>query len=234
MRPDETIRCLDELIQSRSILAHPFYQAWRRGELTRRQLATYASVYYPHVAAFPGYLERASDRANDPAVRAELADNLRDERGKPAPHNELWLDFAEEMGADRAMVATATPTSAAARTVETFNTVTSGDTAGAIAALYAYESQQPEVAKEKLGGLRDLYAVTNPRALTYFEVHAEADVLHSEGERKAIESCLAAGASHEAVLISAGTALDAYWGLLDGICEDAGVACTPNGATATT
>src|SRR3954466_14670944 len=90
MRPDETIRCLDELIQSRSILAHPFYQAWRRGELTTRQLATYATVYFSHVAAFPGYLERASHRADDPLVRAELADNLSDERGNPAPHNELW------------------------------------------------------------------------------------------------------------------------------------------------
>ena len=65
--------------------------------------------------------------------------------------------------------------------------------------------------------------MTSPRALAYFEVHAEADIHHSEGERNAIMTCLAEGASHESVLESAGRALDAYWGLLDGVCVEAGI-----------
>ena len=223
MTPDETIRCLDELIQSRSILAHPFYQAWQRGELTREQLATYATVYYPHVAAFPGYLKRAIDRTADAQIRAELSDNLDDELTNPVAHNELWLDFAEEVGADRSIVANETPRSAAAETVETFNAETSGDTAGAIAALYAYEAQQPDVARQKLAGLKELYGITSPRGLGYFEVHAEADVRHSGGERSAMLRCLAAGASPQSVIGSAERALDAYWGLLTGICDEAGI-----------
>jgi pyrroloquinoline-quinone synthase len=221
MRPDETIRCLDELIQSRSILAHPFYVAWQRGELTREQLGTYASFYYPHVAAFPGYIERAHDRAANPLVREELEDNLADELANPAPHHELWLDFAEEFVVDRAALTAAQPRPAAAAIVETFNARTSADTAGALAALYAYESQQPEVAKQKVAGLRERYGVTNAKSLAYFEVHAQSDVRHSEGERQSIMRCLADGASHESVLESASEALDAYWGLLDGICEEA-------------
>jgi pyrroloquinoline-quinone synthase len=221
MRPDETIRCLDELIQSRSILAHPFYVAWQRGELTREQLGTYASFYYPHVAAFPGYVERARNRAADPHVRAELEDNLADELANPAPHHELWLDFAGEFVVDRAALTAAPPRPAAAAIVETFNARTSGDTAGALAALYAYESQQPEVSTQKLAGLRERYGVNAPKALAYFEVHAQTDVRHSEGERQSIMRCLADGASHESVLESASEALDAYWGLLDGICEEA-------------
>jgi pyrroloquinoline-quinone synthase len=220
MRPDETIRCLDELIRSRSILTHPFYVAWQRGELTRSQLAGYASFYYPHVAAFPGYLERARDRAADPIVRSELEDNLADELANPAPHNELWLDFAEEFGVDRDALAGKHPHPAAEAIVATFNARTSGDTAGAIAALYAYESQQPPVATQKLAGLRERYGVTDPKSLAYFEVHAESDVRHSDGERQSIMRCLADGASHERVLESASDALDAYWKLLDGICEE--------------
>lgn len=224
MRPDETIRSLDELIGSRSILAHPFYLAWQRGDLSRAQLATYATSYYPHVAAFPGYLERARDRATNPFVRAELGNNLADELGNPAAHNELWLDFAEEFGVDRTALATAQPRPATADMIDTFNARTSGDTAGAIAALYAYESQQPEVSAQKLVGLRERYGVTSARALAYFEVHAEADVHHSAGERQAITHCLVDGASPEAVLESAKEALDAYWGLLDGICDQARIA----------
>jgi pyrroloquinoline-quinone synthase len=223
MRPDETIRFLDELIQSRSILAHPFYVAWQRGELTREQLATYASFYYPHVAAFPGYIERARNRAVNPVVRAELQDNLADELTNPAPHDQLWLDFAEELGVDRATLAAAHPRPAAAAIVETFNVRTSGDTAGALAALYAYESQQPEVAKQKVAGLRERYGVTDAKSLAYFEVHAKSDVRHSEGERQSIMQCLADGASHESVMESASEALNAYWGLLDGICEEADI-----------
>jgi pyrroloquinoline-quinone synthase len=223
MRPDETIRCLDEMIQSRSIRAHPFYIAWQHGELTRDQLATYASFYYPHVAAFPGYLERARSRAANPLVRAELDENLADEIGNPTPHNELWLDFAEGFGVNREALAAERPRPAATAIVDTFNARTSGDTAGAIAALYAYESQQPEVAQQKLAGLRERYGVAEARSLAYFEVHAQSDVRHSQGERQAIERCLADGASHESVLQSAGEALDAYWGLLDGICEEAGI-----------
>ena len=59
MRTEETLRALDDLIRERSILQHPFYRAWQRGELTRAQLATYSRVYYPHVAAFPNYLKNA-------------------------------------------------------------------------------------------------------------------------------------------------------------------------------
>ncbi|MEO8910914.1 MAG: iron-containing redox enzyme family protein [Gemmatimonadaceae bacterium] len=224
MRPHETLRCLDELVQSRSILTHPFYIAWQRGELAREQLAVYATVYYPHVAAFPGYLKRAQTLAADPLIRDELANNLADELGNPAPHSELWLDFAEEFGVDRAELSLATPRPAAAAIVDAFSASANGDTAGAIAALYAYESQQPGVSRQKIAGLRDRYGVTNPRTLAYFEVHAEADVYHSEGERNAMLRCLADGAPPATVIESAEKALDAYWRLLDGICEEARVA----------
>ena len=33
MRTEETLRVLDDLIRERSILQHPFYRAWQRGEL---------------------------------------------------------------------------------------------------------------------------------------------------------------------------------------------------------
>ena len=224
MNPQETLSQLDQLIQSRSILCHPFYVAWQRGELTRGQLATYAEVYYPHVAAFPGYLHAAIDAADDPSVRQELERNLADEIANPKPHPELWLDFAAGLGLDPASVAGAEARTAAVHMVNTFDRLAQGDTAAALAALYAYESQQPEVSRQKSEGLRLRYGVDGPDTLAYFEVHAEADIQHRDGERQAILRCLADGASPEVILESAEQALDAYWGLLDGICEKAGIA----------
>ena len=228
MKFSDTLRRLDDLIRSRSILLHPFYIAWQRGELTRDQLTIYATIYYPHVASFPRYLKSAADRTDDPVIRAELQRNLTDEISHTKPHNELWLDFAEEFGLQRSEVADAQPRAAAQNIVKTFDRLTSNDDASALAALYAYESQQPEVSRQKADSLRQFYGVDNPKSLAYFEVHAETDIRHSTGERNAIKRCIDAGASSDAILTSADDALNAYWGLLDGICEDAGIPMTFN------
>lgn len=225
MNPTLTLDRLDDLIQSHSILRHPFYVAWQRGDLTRAQLATYATVYYPHVAAFPGYLEAAIACADDPVIRTSLERNLDDERGVPKPHPELWLDFAEELGLDRRTVASAAPHSAAATTVDVFTALTGRDITSALAALYSYESQQPAVAGQKANDLRHRYGMQNPRALAYFDVHATTDVEHCAHEREALGRCVDAHADASAVaLLQAGReALGAYWALLDGICEATGI-----------
>jgi pyrroloquinoline-quinone synthase len=223
MSPQDALNQLDQLIKSRSILGHPFYVAWQCGELTPEQLGVYAQVYYLHVAAFTGYLQAAIDSSQDEAVRAELTSNLEDELHNPKAHSELWLDFAQGLGLSRDRVLSASPHPAAEAMVSTFKSLASTDSGAALAALYAYESQQPEVSKEKASGLHQFYGIDDPQALAYFEVHAEADLEHRRGERAALLRCLENGTAPEQVLDSAAQALDAYWGLLDGICESANI-----------
>lgn len=220
----DVLNRLDQLVASRSILRHPFYIAWEQGTLTRDQLAAYARIYYPHVRAFPGYLRAALAGADDPAVRAELQANLADELSNPRPHPELWLDFAAALGLERQAVEEARPAPAARAAVETFERLARRDAASGLAALYAYESQQPEVSQTKRTGLRERYGLRDAAALAYFDVHATADVRHRQGERDALARCLAAGAAPDAVTGAAGEALDAYWALLDGVCSETGVA----------
>ena len=213
---------LDARIAAGSILGHPFYRRWSAGDLTRQDLATYARVYYPHVAAFPEYLQAAAERAELPAVRAELLQNLHEERTEPQPHAELWLRFAAAVGADPAAVVAATPAGAARRTVEEFHRLCGNGSAAALAALYAYESQQPEVSRQKMAGLREHYGVDDPEALSYFSVHTETDQRHRAGERRALALCLAAADCAGEVLAAGQAALGAYWGLLDGVTEEIG------------
>jgi pyrroloquinoline-quinone synthase len=222
MNPSDVLCRLDDLIHSRSILGHPFYVAWQRGELTHEQVAIYASMYYAHVAAFPGYLEAVVERATDPVIRAELARNLADELG-PQPHRELWLDFAEALGLDRIKVASDAPHVGTTAPIGTFERLTREETASALAALYSYESQQPEVSRQKMDGLRQHYGVRTCKALAYFDVHAAVDIQHCRGERDALARCLGAGASGDHLLQAASDGLQAYWQLLDGICEEAGI-----------
>jgi len=224
MTIQSTLDELDARISARSILPHPFYRAWSAGTLTRDDLATYARVYYPHVAAFPEYLRAAIANAELPAVRAELLDNLHEEEHEPRPHAELWLSFAAAAGADLEAVQSADPTPATRGVVDEFLRLSGGSTVGALAALYAYESQQPEVSEQKAAGLRERYGVGDAEALAYFTVHSEADVRHRDGERRAIALCLEAGASPEKVLAAADGALAAYWGLLDGVMTEMKIA----------
>jgi len=221
MNPNEILNELDSLIQARSILNHPFYISWQRGELSREQLGMYAAIYYPHVAAFPNYLQLAIDNSKDVSVSAELKDNLADELTHPKPHPELWLDFAEEFEQERTDVTNATPHPAATQIVRTFERLAQDQSIRGLAALYAYESQQPEVARRKADGLRQLYGVENPNALAYFNVHAAADIEHREGERQAMLRCLENGSSTDERFEATEQALDAYWKLLDGICQEA-------------
>ncbi|MEQ1856552.1 MAG: CADD family putative folate metabolism protein [Longimicrobiales bacterium] len=225
MAHSEALRELDEMIRERSILEHPFYQAWNKGMLTRDQLATYARIYYAHVEAFPGYLESAMTHASDAHVRAELADNLADERGNPAPHDVLWLDFAEGVGARREDVIGAEAHPAARAMVSTFTDLARQSLATGVAALYAYESQQPDVSHTKSKGLREFYGVEDAKTLEYFTVHEAADVRHRAGERDALAACLAAGVPAHVIQGAAAQALDAYWGLLDGVCSEIGLSC---------
>lgn len=220
----ETLNRVDRLIAARSILNHPFYQAWNAGELSADQLRSYARSYYPHVAAFPDYLRAAIAGTEDDSIRLELEDNLAEELSEPKAHDELWLDFGEALGLSRDEVRAAAPRPTTDRTVAEFRDLTQGSTAAAVAALYAYESQQPEVSRTKSDGLCEHYGVDTHDGLGYFEVHAEADVRHRAGERQALGRCLEQGATEEETLAATERALDAYWGLLDGVCRECGVA----------
>jgi pyrroloquinoline-quinone synthase len=222
---DEALDQLDALIKRRSILRHPFYLAWQRGELTREQLATYAEIYYPHVAEFPQYLRNTISCTTDETTRNELAQNLADELGNPAPHPELWLDFAESVDADREKLRSSAFSTRSPSIVTTFTSLTSRDSASGLAALYAYESQQPVVASEKLRGLREFYGITDEEAIRYFSVHATSDIGHCADERAAIAREVEHGVEVNRIMGAASDALDAYWGLLDEVCEKAGVTC---------
>jgi pyrroloquinoline-quinone synthase len=202
------------LVAQRRLLDHPFYSAWSKGELTRPVLQKYAEQYYHWVQAFPTWLSATHSNATDLAMRQEILANLVDEEQGADNHPELWLRFCDALGLDRDAVRNAELLPETKAAIDAMRRVCRDEPAAAgLAALYAYESQQPEVMKTKREGLRDLYAVTTGHE--YFEVHETMDVEHSAGERAMIARH---AAGHEpAVLDAASSALDATYTLLDGI-----------------
>ncbi len=209
---------VDRLIEERSLLRHPFYQAWQRGELSLDSLRGYAQQYYHHVLAFPQYVSAAHAGCPDQGARQELLENLIEEERGEENHPELWLRFAEALGVDRDAVAGSEPLPETARLVDTYREVTRGGSfAQAAAALYCYESQVPEVAKQKIAGLQRFYGIDDPRGLQFFTVHIGADEWHAEVGRGFVERYGETSAEREAVRATARRCLDALWGFLDGV-----------------
>jgi pyrroloquinoline-quinone synthase len=214
--PHDVVATLDSIIAERSLLKHPFYQAWTAGTLSIERLQNYAVQYYPHVAAFPRYLSAIHSRCADIATRQELLENLIDEERSAENHPELWLRFAEAIGVPRERVVDSTVSVPSTALVEEFMRLAeSGHAASGLAALYAYESQIPSVATAKIDGLRRFYGVTNQRGLAFFTVHEKADVWHARTGADLIARHCANDRDRELAIDGADRALDALWALLD-------------------
>ncbi len=207
---------IDRLIEERSLLTHPFYQAWQRGELTLDDLRCYAQQYYHHVLAFPQYVSAAHANCPDQGDRQELLENLIEEERGEENHPELWLRFGEALGLRREEIITSQPLPETLRLVETFRDLTKhGSFAEGATALYCYESQVPEVAKTKIAGLRDFYGIESERAHQFFTVHIDADEWHAEVGRGFVARYGEADAAR--TRDAARRAVDALWGFLDGV-----------------
>jgi|ERR1700722_6206586 len=218
---------LEASIAKYDLLCHPFYRAWVGGELTCDDLREYARQYYHHVEAFPGYLAEFALRlhADEGELRRVVLANMCDENGTvgaagedSVPHSELWLDFAEGMGARRDDVVLHIPVAEIEDLIRYFNRVASdGTPEEALAAFYSYESQVPRVAKEKERGLRDIYGADD-KICGYFTLHATADVYHANVWRKQLEGRIEANPeAAQAALNAAENAAKLLWQALDGI-----------------
>src|SRR5207237_6632910 len=95
---------IDEVVAEQHLLKHPFYTAWTEGRLSVSALRGYAAQYYKHVASFPRYLSAIHAQTPDLETRQYLLENLIDEERGAENHPELWLRFAEGIGAGREAV----------------------------------------------------------------------------------------------------------------------------------
>lgn len=142
---------LDEIIDNKLLLKHPFYQAWNMGTLTVEDLGLYATQY----GEFIDHIADGWEAVGDSAIAAE-------ERY----HAVLWTDFATALDASRP---------AKNRLPEIENLValaneTFTNRPQALGALYAFEQQQPGTAQSKLDGLRKHYSLASYGEV-YFDVH---------------------------------------------------------------
>ncbi|HEX8219798.1 MAG TPA: iron-containing redox enzyme family protein [Chloroflexia bacterium] len=185
---------LDEIIESKCLLKHPFYQAWNMGTLTKGDLAVYATQY----GEFIDTIAMGWEAVGDAATAAEERE-----------HAVLWTDFASGLNA---------PRPAEARLPEITELValahsTFSNRPQALGALYAFEHQQPSTAHSKLEGLRRHYNLP-PSAEVYFDVHVDDE---DEPRWLAEQMGLLSDVEFEAARDACERMAGALWQGLDGV-----------------
>lgn len=221
-----TSAAIDAAIEARSMLSHPFYQAWEDGTLTREALASYAKQYFHHVEAFPRAVSAVHANCPDAMGRKLLAENLAEEEGVGEgkdDHASLWLAFAAGMGAEESEVRATRLHAETQALIDAFRNLSRKSYASGLGALYAYESQLPAIARTKIEGLVSRYGVTEQPTLKFFQVHEYADIEHADVCRELLDALPEAdrAEAHAAACELA----EALRGFLTGMQRETGMAC---------
>jgi pyrroloquinoline-quinone synthase len=175
------IQKIDEMLEERSLLKHPFYQMWSDGKLTKESLAGYSKEYFQLVKAVPAFMTPIIEKAPD-AVVGELVENQQEESDHITP----WIAFAGELGISEDELISYSGTTKTQKAVSDLNQLMVTFDGGA-SAMYAFEKEIPKISQTKLDGLAEFYGMTSNEATEYFKLHTEADIRHAASWRNILE-----------------------------------------------
>jgi len=175
------IKKIDEMIEERSLLKHPFYEMWSDGKLSVESLAGYSKEYFQLVKAVPSFMTPIIEKAPE-SVIAELIENQQEE----ADHIRPWIKFASELGISEEELTKYDGLEKTKKAVsdlsELMNTYEGGT-----CAMYTFEKEIPKISQTKLDGMAKFYGMSSDYATEYFKLHTEADVRHAAAWRNVLE-----------------------------------------------
>jgi len=195
---------LQERLQGRRLLDHPFYRRWSRGEVSVEELRAYAAQYRHFEAMLPEHLDAVAERAATPALREAARRNRADE----STHLALFDAFAAALG----VTAPEAPSPAMQRLLDVYAAARVRGGVEGFAALLAYEAQSPGVAASKARGLREHAILDGDGALRFWDLHACVDRDHAAW---ALQALSASGAGERRVGDAVEAAASAWWSFLD-------------------
>ena len=176
------IKRIDEMIEERSLLKHPFYEMWSDGKLTIESLAGYSKEYFQLVKTVPSFMTSIIEKAPK-SVIGELIDNQQEE----TDHIQPWIKFAGELGISEEELIKYGGLKKTKKAVsdlsELMNTYEGGS-----CAMYAFEKEIPKISQIKLDGMEKFYGMSSDDATEYFKLHTEADIRHTAAWRNILEN----------------------------------------------
>ena len=175
------IKKIDEMIEERSLLKHPFYEMWSDGKLSLDSLSGYSKEYFQLVKAVPSFMTPIIQQAPDYFVN-ELVENQQEE----SSHIKLWTKFAGAVGISEDEIEKYQGLDKTRQAVTMLSSLMATYEGGACA-MYAFEKEIPKISQIKLDGLAEFYGISSEEATQYFKLHTEADIRHAAAWRKILE-----------------------------------------------
>ncbi len=204
----DIVKRIDQEIERRSLLKHPFYQMWSEGKLDIELLQGYAKEYFHLVKTVPKMVGRLAAQNES----SDIVSNLQEER----EHIEPWVKFANALGVKRQELEQYEVSQKTRDSVNKLLDLTSVFDEG-VAAMYAYEAEIPKISRTKLDGLAKYYKITGEDATEYQRIHESVDVKHASVWRNILEEL--PSSRHENVFAASISSLIAQNMILDAVHE---------------
>lgn len=208
---------LKKELQEKSILNHPFYQAWNEGKLSKEALVEYSKQYFHHVQNFPQCLSALHSNcdANDMESRQIIMENLVEEEHGEGNHPSIWLQYAKGLGISEEEVRSVELNKETKNLTDVFSKMARDGYERGLGSLYAHEFQYHEIADTKKKGLKEFYDIKDEKTLEFFTIHGEVDIWHAEQLESLLDKL--PEESKAKVREGAHKSIDALWGFLDGM-----------------
>lgn len=213
------IKLLEKDITEKHLSKHKFYQLWNEGKVSIEALMGYSQQYYQFVSEFPRFVSGVHSNTPYEEDRMRILENLNEEEDKRLPHAELWLRFAEGIGVKRDKI-NVKPLPETTKMLNELRKLSSKNFLEGSAAMLAYESQIPEIAKLKMDGLKKHYNIKSKKALEFFKVHSKVDIEHQKTWKKIISKHATTAEQKTKVRKALNKSLNAMWLMLDGIYKE--------------
>lgn len=205
----------DAVIDRKSLLKHPFYQKWSAGELTMDDMKVYALEYFHLAKAVPGFVDRVRDRARVRGADAKLLAQFDQNFAEETEHIDLWKRFAASLGISEAELDAYVPCETVKQAVRKIDEACERSYEEGVAAMYALEKELPAIAQTKKEGLQAYYGLHSEDAHIYFDEHLK------EAKHIAVWTSIDLGDADVADAVH--ESLAGQNGVLDGVCEEAGI-----------
>jgi pyrroloquinoline-quinone synthase len=204
---------IDQEVDKRSLLRHPFYKMWSNGELSIDHLQGYSLEYFQLVKMVPELVNNILVKMGESKLRSIVEDSKKEEES----HVEPWIRFASSLGVKRKDLLNHVCDENTKEAVSSLVDLTRNSLDEAICAMYAYEMDLPNISRSKIEGLNKFYNLSSSDSRNYFEIHEEADIRHAAIWRNMIRKI--PDHKYESCINSAVKSLDAQNLLLDAVYE---------------
>lgn len=210
---NELIYKIDQEVEKKSLLKHPFYKMWSNGELSLNQLQGYSLEYFQLVKVVPEMVNNIKLKMQGSKLKSTIEESHKEE----SSHIDPWIRFATSLGVQKQDLLNYVCGENTKNAISALVELTEDSIDEGICAMYAYELDLPNISRSKIEGLHEFYNMIHSDSTSYFEIHQEADVRHAEIWRSMIKNISAH--KHDICFSAASKSLDAQHLLLDAVYE---------------